>query len=287
MIRWDDNSEHNREMMIDNIRCKREDSGQQPTQYVAPKAHQKWRARELFGFLWRHLGIKIPQGYRDVLLFLIEKANPDSGRVDWRQHKIANMLGLSRDYINEALKWWASETPYVKISRRKNKDGWYVSNAYHIRWKKIEEAWATIHAECNSTTDVDSDSTSDADSDSTTRNTKGKGQSGNPTLGVRQPSAVGTTSIHFYENHLLESQITTSPHAESQKGFQGEKVISLSANQRSAEARVKSYLGPFERRHVSAEAFEEAVAAELEVEGSGRAILSRAANEAWRQKRKA
>ena len=104
-----------------------------------------------------------------------------------------------------------------------------------------------------------------------------------------QHSAVDATPIsHLYENQSSP----TSPTVESQKkGFQEEKITSFSANQtiaeRSARARVESYLGQFESRHLSPEAFGEAVAAELEAEGSGRAVVTKAANEAWRQKRSA
>jgi hypothetical protein len=195
-------NEHDHEMMIDSIREGREDSGRRPTQYVAPQEGQKWRARELFGFMWRHLGIKIPQGYRDVMLFLIEKANAHNGRVDWRQEKIAEVMGLGRQYVNEALQWWASETPYLKMERRKNKDGWYVSNAYHLRWRKMETAWkhcldSIIHVGCNPTTDVASDPTTDVASDTTTRKAKwnGKGEThpervplGTPPISVRKNS---------------------------------------------------------------------------------------------------
>ena len=103
-----------------------------------------------------------------------------------------------------------------------------------------------------------------------------------------QPSAVDATPIsHLYENQSSP----TSPTVESQKkGFQEEKITSFSANQplaeRGARARVQSYVSQFESRHLSVEAFEEAVAAELEAEGSGRAIVIKAALEVWRHSRK-
>jgi hypothetical protein len=299
MKRWEDNSEHNREMMIDSIQSKREDRGQEPTQYAAPERDQKWHARELFGFMWRHLGIKIPQGYRDVMLFVIEKANADNGRFDWRQHKIANVLGLGRQYVNEALQWWATETPYLKMKRRKNRDGWFISNAYQVRWKKTDAAWAAIrantdlmnpdfiHVGSDTTTDVASDTTTDVASDTTTRNTKGKGKGENHPKGALQPSAVDATPISpLYENQLLESQITTSPPVESQKGFQEEKEAPASANQSSLDPDRPKYTAAAQARltralcarpalydAVTPELEDKALIAETDSPGSGIALI--------------
>src|SRR5262245_8967977 len=101
------------EKVVDIMR-ERRDERDKPTTYTPPTDVQKWRARELFSFMWRHLEIgKIIPGHRDVMLFLIEKANTKSGRLDWGQEKIARWLNVTRQYVNEAMAWWARATPYL------------------------------------------------------------------------------------------------------------------------------------------------------------------------------
>jgi hypothetical protein len=211
------------------------------TQYTAPETDQKWRARELFGFMWRHLGIDIPPGYRDVMLFLIEKANARNGQLNWRQNKMADLMLLSRQYINEACRWWATQTPFLKSDRRKNKDGRFVSNAYHVRWKPIEKAWLDVmahvgmhptraenvtepvHVVCNPTTVVATYPTTDVNTDTTTRNSKGKcKEETHPERG--SPSAIHSLEASSLSGEpkqpleLVESQrATKTVQADSQK----------------------------------------------------------------------
>ena len=77
MTKWD-MEEFEREGMIDSLRCRRE----QPTDYRAPETDQKWRARNVVSFHFRHFTYKAPSAFRDVLLCAIDHANPTTGRCE-------------------------------------------------------------------------------------------------------------------------------------------------------------------------------------------------------------
>jgi hypothetical protein len=116
----------------------------EPTKYTAPEEQQKLRAMKLFSFQWRHLGLDIPAGHREALLCVIDHANAGfagTGRSDTRQRIMAVETGLSRKAINEGLNWWAKNTGFLKIEKRSGK-----SNAYHVQWKAIDDAYAEAKA---------------------------------------------------------------------------------------------------------------------------------------------
>ena len=126
---------HNHGRMVETIM-----GGQsQPTKYNVPEEGQKLRAIKLFSLRWRYLNLDIPAGYREALLCVIDHANTKNGRTDTRQRIMAIETGLSHDYINEALRWWADNTCFLKIENRVGR-----SNAYHVQWSEIEEAWTNI-----------------------------------------------------------------------------------------------------------------------------------------------
>jgi hypothetical protein len=116
----------------------------EPTQYQAPETDQKWRVRNVISFHWRHLGIKAPPGYRDVMLCAIDHANPHNGRCDAGQRRMARECNLTRGYVNAALQWWAASADFIRIENRKDKHGRRITNAYHINWSALEEAWHAI-----------------------------------------------------------------------------------------------------------------------------------------------
>jgi hypothetical protein len=251
--------DHEREAMVDSIRCRREDRGQEPTAFKAPDKDQKWRARELFGFMWRHLGMKIPPGYRDVMLLLIEKANAATGQLNWRQGKMAELTLLGRQYINEACQWWAEETPFLRIDRRKNKDGRFVSNAYHVRWRAIEKAWADViahvgilptgdenvtrpvHVVCNPTTHVAPYPTTVVASDTTTRNSKGKCKEETHHEMAHPPSACDAHD--FLEGFFDGETQPLSELVESQKEASKEEQIAITPKGLTAAERLSRRYG--------------------------------------------
>jgi hypothetical protein len=297
MRRWEDNSEHNREMMVDSIRCKREDNGQEPTQFVPPDRGQKILSCYAVASI-RRKGVSSEQAASviTVLIWLIKHANHTNGRCDPGIRKLAFETGLAERTIKRAVKV-AEDIGYLSIEPRIGR-----TSAYHLKFDVMEADFYEIEEQAKKLSRQNVTRTHpghtwptpqasrDLPTQATAVTLKHKGQ--NVELNtypkrVLQPSAVDTPISPFYENQFLESQLTTSPHVESPKGFQEERVINLTANPtRDARLRVESYFGPFERRYVSAEAVEEAVAAELEAEGSGRPIISKAANEAWRRRRK-
>ena len=93
-----DNTEHNREMMVDSIMSQRDE----PTSYRAPETDQKWRARNIISFHFRHFTYKATPAYRDVLLCAIDHANPTAGRCDAGQRTMARECNLSRETVNRA-----------------------------------------------------------------------------------------------------------------------------------------------------------------------------------------
>jgi hypothetical protein len=127
--------DHEREAMIDSLRCRREE----PTNYRAPEANQKWRARNVISFHFRHFTYKAPSAYRDVFLCAIDHANPTTGRCDVGQRRIARECNLSRQTVNKAMRWWEENTYFLRIESRPGR-----TNAYHILWENLEVDWHEI-----------------------------------------------------------------------------------------------------------------------------------------------
>ncbi len=99
------------------------------TAYTAPETDQKWRARNVISFHFRHFAWKAPSLYRDVLLCVIDHANPKSGRCDVGQRRIAVECHVRRQAVNEALIWWSENTHFLEIENRPGG-----TNAYHVLW---------------------------------------------------------------------------------------------------------------------------------------------------------
>ena len=82
------------------------------------------------------------------------------------------------------------------------------------------------------------------------------------------------------------------------KGFQRSEFVSDTApypqtpsqaeisSEHDTYAAVSGYCTAFDWEHLSEDAFEAAIAAEIEMPGSGRAVIKAATQEAWRKKRK-
>ena len=128
--------DHEREGMIDSMRCRRDE----PTSYRAPETDQKWRARNIISFHFRHFTYKATPAYRDVLLCAIDHAKPTTGRCDVGQRKIASECNLARKTVNQAMRWWEENTSFLRIENR----GPGRSNAYHIHWANLETDWHGI-----------------------------------------------------------------------------------------------------------------------------------------------
>jgi hypothetical protein len=110
-----------------------------PTEYTAPLKDQKWRARNSISFHFRHFVYKVPSSYRDVLLCMIDHANPTTGRCDVGQRRIARECNLSRKTVNAAILWWEENTYYLRVEARPGR-----TNAYHVQWANLEIDWHGI-----------------------------------------------------------------------------------------------------------------------------------------------
>ena len=130
-----DMEDHEREAMIDSLRCRRAE----PTNYRAPETDQKWRARNVISFHFRHFTYKVQPAFRDVLLCAIDHANPTTGRCDVGQRRMARECNMSRQTVNQAMRWWEEHTYFLRIENRRGK-----TNAYHIQWEHLETDWWEI-----------------------------------------------------------------------------------------------------------------------------------------------
>jgi hypothetical protein len=128
--------DHEREAMVDSILCRRVE---EPTRYTAPGKDQKWKARNVVSFHFRHFAYKVPSAYRDVLLCAIDHANPTTGRCDVGQRRIGRECNLTRQTVNEAMRWWEENTYFLRIESRPGR-----TNAYHIQWDALETDWYAI-----------------------------------------------------------------------------------------------------------------------------------------------
>jgi hypothetical protein len=266
----------------------------QPTEYTAPSKDQKWRSRNVISFHFRHFNYKCPSSYRDVLLCMIDHANPKTGRCDVGQRRIARECNLRRETVNRAILWWEENTFFLRIEARPGR-----TNAYHVEWDNIELDWHGIQERIQQ---------AEADEGVTTHVTPtpvpGKGGvTTDITPGVTTEVTGGvTTDI----TQTLKSNRKEEPHPErvhppsaadtyvreeKEKGFsESDSVISFPANLSEAAARdrVSRHINSdqFVKANLpSTEAIEAAVAAEMRDVGSGRQIIQTAANQTWKARR--
>lgn len=128
--------DHERDAMIDSMRCRREE----PTEYTAPGVAQRWRARDLVDIHWKLTGIEIPsESYNRRMSCIIGHANPDTGRCQVKQKLLATETGYSVDTVKRAVRWWGAEG-FLK----KQDMGRARSNAYHPQWDLFEILWIAI-----------------------------------------------------------------------------------------------------------------------------------------------
>ena len=208
--------DYERDGMIDSIRCDREE----PTRYRAPETDQKWRARNVISFHFRHFDYKTPPAYRAVLLCAIDHANPTTGRCDIGQLRIARECNLTRETVNRAMRWWEENTYFLKIESRFGR-----TNAYHILWDNLEADWhrsqervrdgSVASAEMRGVTsditgDVTSDITPGVTNDITLINLKENRKEEPHHEMVHSPSARDTSDIFSLKTSLLLIQKTRS-----------------------------------------------------------------------------
>ena len=112
-----------------------------PTQFVAPKQDQKWRARDLVDIHWKLTGIEAPsESYNRIFSCIIGHANPKNGVCYVRQKVIAIETGYSRDTVGRVVRWWKKQGFLETESR-----GLAHALAYHPQWDLLEMHWLAVN----------------------------------------------------------------------------------------------------------------------------------------------
>jgi hypothetical protein len=274
-------NEHDHEMMVESIREKREDRGQQPTQYRVPE--NKILCCYAIASLRKKVSSEHVGSVMAVLLWLVKHANPSSGRCDPGLNKLALETGYGRRTIIRALET-AEDIGYLI---KEGRDG--RTSAYHLNFRDMIADFLEIEEEAKRGNEerhtnppmprvAPPHATGGTGTHATAGTLKHKGESGKGNAypkGVHSPSANSTTPV------------------ESKKRFSGKPTVH-SANptfsETAARQRVAACLAadPFVRNNPPPfEAVERAVVAELNEEGSGRSIINKAANDTWRARRSA
>ena len=133
-----DNTEHNREMMVDSIMSQRD----LPAQYRAPGKDQKWRARDLLDIHWNLVGIECAASFNRIMSCIVGHANPNNGACFPRRETIARETGYSVATVKRAIKWW------IKLDFLKTESlGLGHARAYHPQWDSLEKCWWDIQDE--------------------------------------------------------------------------------------------------------------------------------------------
>jgi hypothetical protein len=100
------------------------------TEYTAPGAEQKWRARDLVDIHWKLVGEDPPsESYNRIMSCIIGHANPTTGRCQLKQKLIATETGYSRDTVTRAVNWWEAKGFLIRQNTGRAR-----SNAYHPQW---------------------------------------------------------------------------------------------------------------------------------------------------------
>jgi hypothetical protein len=285
---------------IENREILREERGETPTQYEAPK-DRKWKARNVITIHWQHLGIECPYpSMVHIFACVVDHSNINNGRCDASQRLIALETGFHRNTVRRVLQWVEDNTPFLTIERRTRRPGGkFKSHAYHVQWQALELHWIAIIENIEATKEAWRDE-SVTEPPCHIKGVHGHVTSRGDT--VRAPSRVcsnheslnhedGNTSLRVPSNEAThaEGQIR-----ENEEGKQEQRVESASTNSQplegpsygEAQERVSRYCVAFHWDHLTEQEFDAAVAAEMEVVGSGRAVIDAAANRTWQAKRK-
>jgi hypothetical protein len=120
-----DKEDHEREAMIDSLRCRRGE----PTLYEAPGKKRLWA---LYGLNLMHLS----SAAHIVGTAMIWHANHYTGRCDPSFGTLAYEAGQSRRTVIRAIK--ELERKGILRPQQRWRHGHQTSNAYHLNWNKLE-----------------------------------------------------------------------------------------------------------------------------------------------------
>ena len=252
-----------------------------PTQFVAPKQDQKWRARDLVDIHWKLTGIEPPtESYNRIFSCIIGHANPKNGVCYVRQKVIAIETGYSRDTVGRVVRWWKKQGFLETESR-----GLAHALAYHPQWDLLEMHWLAVNTiiqeqkACNVT--------------QSSCSTKGqhacsiKGQHDEPHHAATQNLKVVTSKNESHPERvrptsLADTVVIESPIRGKEEGIQEEVWIESEPTSQLPEGPsygdacniVSGYCGTFHWDNLTHEDFEAAVVAELNESGAGRAVVN-------------
>jgi hypothetical protein len=255
------------------------------TEYTAPGAEQKWRARDLVDIHWKLVGEDPPsESYNRIMSCIIGHANPSTGRCQLKRKLIAAETAYSIDTVKRAIKWWVSRNFLVVEST-----GIGRSNAYHPQWKLFElhyiavaeaitaqkEAWRHVTLQ------------SDAVHQGAPRAVH-QGAPGGVHHGAPHESQIRTSKEESHPERVRPPSVadtdvlSSEGHEKKEEGIQRERVEvpppfleGLTYGQ--AQEIVSGYCTGLHWEHLTQEDFDAAVTAEIEEPGSGRAVVDAAA----------
>jgi hypothetical protein len=280
--------EYEREGMIDSLRCRRDE----PVQYVAPGAEQRWRARDLVDIHWELVGMPTPSpSYNRIMSCIIGHANPTTGRCQVKQKLIAAETGYCVKTVRRVIDWWVAHGFLIEQDM-----GLAKSRAYHPQWDLFELHWIAIAEDIKAGKE------------------SWRGNSTEPPMDIKGSIDGGHQGVHRDGHHAVqhESQRGISKdesHPEwarppsvadvnivhlNEEGIQRGEVESASTNSQRHEGpsyekayvTVSGYCDGFHWDNLSEQDFEAAVAAERREAGAGRPVINEAAMAAFCAKRK-
>ena len=280
--------EYEREGMIDSLRCRRDE----PVEYVAPGAEQRWRARDLVDIHWELVGVPTPSpSYNRIMSCIIGHANPTTGRCQVKQRLIAAETGYCVKTVRRAVDWWVAHGFLIEQDM-----GLAKSRAYHPQWNLFEMHWIAIAEDIKALKE------------------SWRGNSTEPPMDIKGSIDGGHQGVHRDGHHAVqyESQRRISKdesHPEwarsderafvegkrgKEEGIQSGEVDTPSTNSQPPEGlsyeeacnNVSRYCQPFHWDHITEADYEAAVSAEQLETGAGRAVVNGAATRAWQAKLK-
>jgi hypothetical protein len=305
--------DHTGAVDVDAIREDREPSA---TVYWAPPGGEKWWAVAAVFYSG------LCKSEMIALHWLIDHANPKTGRCDPSQSCGVWETQLSRRALERALSGLRG-TPFLKRSQRGHASNAYFINWAALRrvfdaWVTRKKTWRGERDRIHGIPPVKSGG-SDANPTSTDNSRPAQNGGSDPVKsGGSPPSKVaGKPSNELSQLNPLPkgdgsgkspnaSVLSENPSFKrEEEGLQREPLADASqrnlrlllpigggrpaAKQKTLEqeALARLSLSPFDYDHLSEEAYEAALAAEIAAPGSGREIVKEATNKTWQEKRKA
>jgi hypothetical protein len=223
---------------------------------------------------WNLVALECPASFNRIMSCIIGHANPKNGVCCLRHKTIAVETGYSVETVKRAIKWW-TQKQFLRTESR----GRARALAYHPAWKLFEIFWTAVSADMTQ-------QKSEVIKGTYAEVIKGTYDGGQ--YGDLQNLKDRTSKD---ESHPERAPSSRDAREREEKGFSGKSQTELPANlSESAAKRVRLFISSdvfFAANPPSPEAVEAAVLAEMREEGSGRAIISRAANDTWKARRSA